>query len=90
MQGFGAVLMAGAEVTTMLRNFDIQKRLNTFHYFPKKKEHMTMRSAFVFVALWSGLPRRASSRLHPHGRRSSIRIDAERPSETISLDAPAI
>ena len=37
MQGFGAVLMAGAEVTTMLRNFDIQKRLNTFHYFPKKK-----------------------------------------------------
>lgn len=36
MQGFGAVLMAGAEVTTMLRNFDIQKRLNTFHYFPKK------------------------------------------------------
>jgi unsaturated rhamnogalacturonyl hydrolase len=38
MQGFGAVLMAGAEVTTMLRSFDIQKRLNTFHYFPKKKE----------------------------------------------------
>lgn len=37
MQGFGAVLMAGAEVTTMLRNFDVQKRLNTFHYFPKKK-----------------------------------------------------
>ena len=38
MQGFGAVLMAGAEVTTMLRSFDIQKRFNTFHYFPKKKE----------------------------------------------------
>ena len=37
MQGFGAVLMAGAEVTTMLRSFDIQKRLNTFHYFPKKQ-----------------------------------------------------
>ena len=37
MQGFGAVLMAGAEVTTMLRNFEMQKRLNTFHYFPKKK-----------------------------------------------------
>jgi rhamnogalacturonyl hydrolase YesR len=37
MQGFGAVLMAGAEVTSMLRNFDVQKRLNTFHYFPKKK-----------------------------------------------------
>lgn len=37
MQGFGAVLMAGAEVTSMLRNFEVQKRLNTFHYFPKKK-----------------------------------------------------
>jgi unsaturated rhamnogalacturonyl hydrolase len=37
MQGFGAVLMAGAEVTAMLRNFEVQKRLNTFHYFPKKK-----------------------------------------------------
>ena len=37
MQGFGAVLMAGAEVTTMLQNFEVQKRLNTFHYFPKKK-----------------------------------------------------
>jgi rhamnogalacturonyl hydrolase YesR len=37
MQGFGAVLMAGAEVMTMIRSFDVQKRLNTFHYFPKKK-----------------------------------------------------
>jgi unsaturated rhamnogalacturonyl hydrolase len=37
MQGFGAVLMAGAEVTTMLREFEVQKRLNTFHYFPRKK-----------------------------------------------------
>lgn len=37
MQGFGAVLMAGAEVMAMLRNFEVQKRLNTFHYFPKKK-----------------------------------------------------
>lgn len=37
MQGFGAVLMAGAEVTSLLRNFEVQKRLNTFHYFPKKK-----------------------------------------------------
>ncbi len=36
MQGFGAVLMAGAEVTQMLRSFDVQKRLNTFHYFQKK------------------------------------------------------
>jgi len=37
MQGFGATLMAGAEVITMLRSFDVQKRLNTYHYFPKKK-----------------------------------------------------
>ena len=37
MQGFGAVLMAGAEVASMLRNFEVQKRLNTFHYFPRKK-----------------------------------------------------
>lgn len=36
MQGFGATLMAGAEVITMLRSFDVQRRLNTFHYFPKK------------------------------------------------------
>lgn len=36
MQGFGATLMAGAEVITMLRNFDVQKRLNTYHYYPKK------------------------------------------------------
>ena len=37
MQGFGAALMAGAEVTEMLRGFDVQKRLNTYHYFPKKR-----------------------------------------------------
>lgn len=36
-QGFGAALMAGAEVITMLRTFDVQKRLNTYHYFPRKK-----------------------------------------------------
>ncbi|HEY1305532.1 MAG TPA: glycoside hydrolase family 88 protein [Vicinamibacterales bacterium] len=36
MQGFGAALMAGAEVLTMIRNFEIQKTLNTFHYRPKK------------------------------------------------------
>lgn len=35
MQGFGAALMAGAEVMQMLRSFDVQKRLNTFHYFPR-------------------------------------------------------
>lgn len=32
MQGYGPVLMAGAEVITMLRNFDIDKSVNTFHY----------------------------------------------------------
>ncbi len=37
MQGYGPALMAGAEVTTMLRSFDIERTLNTFHYRPKKK-----------------------------------------------------
>jgi rhamnogalacturonyl hydrolase YesR len=32
MQGYGPVLMAGAEVIAMLRSFDIEHRLNTFHY----------------------------------------------------------
>ncbi len=32
MQGYGATLMAGAEVTTMLRSFDVEKKLNTFHW----------------------------------------------------------
>ena len=32
MQGYGPVLMAGAELMTMLRNFDIEKSVNTFHY----------------------------------------------------------
>jgi rhamnogalacturonyl hydrolase YesR len=32
MQGYGPVLTAGAEVITMLRTFDIEKTLNTFHY----------------------------------------------------------
>ncbi|HET9360021.1 MAG TPA: glycoside hydrolase family 88 protein [Vicinamibacterales bacterium] len=36
MQGFGAALMAGAEVLEMIRRFDIQKTLNTYHYRPKK------------------------------------------------------
>ena len=35
MQGYGPVLMAGAEVITMLRQFDIDHTLNTFHYRPK-------------------------------------------------------
>jgi hypothetical protein len=29
--------MAGAEVITMLRSFDIEHNLNTFHYRVKKK-----------------------------------------------------
>jgi rhamnogalacturonyl hydrolase YesR len=37
MQGYGPVLMAGAEVITMLRSFDIEHTLNTFHYRVKKK-----------------------------------------------------
>ena len=31
-QGYGPVLMAGAEVIAMLRGFDIDRNLNTFHY----------------------------------------------------------
>ena len=37
MQGYGPVLMAGAEVIDMLRNFDVQRTLNTFHYRARKK-----------------------------------------------------
>jgi rhamnogalacturonyl hydrolase YesR len=36
MQGYGPVLMAGAEVISMLRQFDIERTLNTFHYRVKK------------------------------------------------------
>jgi unsaturated rhamnogalacturonyl hydrolase len=36
MQGYGPVLMAGAEVITMLRSFDINRTLNTFHYRTKQ------------------------------------------------------
>ncbi|MFN7990354.1 MAG: glycoside hydrolase family 88 protein [Thermoanaerobaculia bacterium] len=32
MQGYGPTLMAGAEVLTMLRSFDVEKKLNTFHW----------------------------------------------------------
>jgi unsaturated rhamnogalacturonyl hydrolase len=35
MQGYGPVLMAGAEVIQMLRSFDITRSLNTFHYRAK-------------------------------------------------------
>ncbi len=36
MQGYGATLMAGAEVIAMLRGFDVDRSLNTFHYRVKK------------------------------------------------------
>jgi len=36
MQGYGPTLMAGAEVMTLLRNFDIRRVNNTFYYAPKK------------------------------------------------------
>jgi rhamnogalacturonyl hydrolase YesR len=32
MQGYGPTLMAGAEVIAMLRNFAVERKLNTFHY----------------------------------------------------------
>jgi len=35
MQGYGPVLMAGAEMITMLRSFEIERALNTFHYRPR-------------------------------------------------------
>ena len=37
MQGYGPTLMAGAEVIAMLRNFEVQRTLNTFHYRKRKK-----------------------------------------------------
>jgi unsaturated rhamnogalacturonyl hydrolase len=37
MQGYGPTLMAGAEVMTLVRNFDIRRVNNTFYYAPKKK-----------------------------------------------------
>ena len=37
MQGYGPTLMAGAEVIDMLRKFDVDKNLNTFHYRTKKQ-----------------------------------------------------
>jgi unsaturated rhamnogalacturonyl hydrolase len=36
MQGYGPVLMAGAEVIAMLGQFNIDHNLNTFHYHPKR------------------------------------------------------
>ena len=37
MQGYGAALMAGAEVMTMVRSFDIRRVNNTFYYSSRKK-----------------------------------------------------
>jgi rhamnogalacturonyl hydrolase YesR len=37
MQGYGPVLMAGAEVMTMLRQFEIRRINNTFHYFRRQE-----------------------------------------------------
>jgi unsaturated rhamnogalacturonyl hydrolase len=37
MQGYGPVLMAGAEMIAMLRQFDIERSLNTFHYRAKRQ-----------------------------------------------------
>ena len=37
MQGYGPVLMAGAEVIDMLRSFDVRRTLNTFHYRKREK-----------------------------------------------------
>ena len=36
MQGYGPVLMAGAEVMTMVESFDIERQNNTFHYRVRK------------------------------------------------------
>lgn len=38
MQGYGPTLMAGAEVITLLRSFDVEKKLNTFHWRVRKAE----------------------------------------------------
>ena len=37
MQGYGPAIMAGAEVITMVRSFDIRRTNNTFYYDRKKK-----------------------------------------------------
>lgn len=38
MHGYGPVLLAGSEVITMLRNFDVERRLNTYHYRARTKQ----------------------------------------------------
>jgi unsaturated rhamnogalacturonyl hydrolase len=37
MQGYGATLMAGAEMIDLLRTFNVEKRLNTYHYRSKSR-----------------------------------------------------
>jgi rhamnogalacturonyl hydrolase YesR len=37
MQGYGPTLLAGAEMIQMLRSFDVERKLNTFHYRPRGK-----------------------------------------------------
>jgi len=37
MQGYGPVIMAGAEVMTMIERFDIERANNTFHYRARKQ-----------------------------------------------------
>jgi rhamnogalacturonyl hydrolase YesR len=37
MQGYGPMLMAGAEMITLLRTFDVQRSLNTYHYRTRKR-----------------------------------------------------
>jgi rhamnogalacturonyl hydrolase YesR len=37
MQGYGPALMAGAEMISLLRNFEVRRANNTFYYFPKQK-----------------------------------------------------
>jgi unsaturated rhamnogalacturonyl hydrolase len=37
MQGYGPVLMAGAEMITLLRSYDVERKLNTFHYRKKNR-----------------------------------------------------
>jgi len=37
VQGYGPTIMAGAEVIAMLRGFDVQRTLNTFHYRKRQK-----------------------------------------------------
>ncbi len=37
MQGYGPLLMAGSEMITLLRSFEIERKLNTYHYRARAK-----------------------------------------------------